>query len=138
MSQKRLPKWHQHFLKNDITIFFLPKSSKFCVFYTIRFYSNLTSIQSKYFKKCMERLYTSNVSVTNSNIKCSIGKSIFAVNLPLKLFRATISNADTGSLKSLHALFDIHLDRMLAKFESTCMVLSVQNLELHAKNKKRR
>ena len=33
---------------------------------------------------------------------CAIGKSIFAVNLPLKLLRATTTNAETGSLKSLH------------------------------------
>ena len=50
----------------------------------------------------MERLETSNVSISNGNIKCPIGKSIFAVNLPLKLFRATVANADIGSLKSFH------------------------------------
>ena len=50
----------------------------------------------------MERLYTSNVSISNGNIKCPIGKSIFTVNLPLKLFRGTVANADIGSLKSLH------------------------------------
>ena len=44
----------------------------------------------------------SHVSVSNGNIKCPIGKSIFAVNLPLKLFRATVTNADIRSLKSLH------------------------------------
>ena len=30
-------------------------------------------------------------------------KIILAVNLPLKLIRATIANADIGSQKSLHA-----------------------------------
>ena len=39
------------------------------------------------------------------NIKYPIGKSIFTVNLPLKLFPATVVNADIGSLKSLHTLF---------------------------------
>ena len=29
-------------------------------------------------------------------------KIIFAVNLPLKRFRATVTNTDLGSLKSLH------------------------------------
>ena len=29
-------------------------------------------------------------------------KTIFAGNLQLELFRATVANADTGSLKSLH------------------------------------
>ena len=51
----------------------------------------------------MERLFTSNVSIINGNyIKCPIGKSIFAINLPLKLFRATIANVDIESLNSLH------------------------------------
>ena len=50
----------------------------------------------------MERLQTSNVSISNGNIKCVIEKSVFAANLPLKLFRATVANADIGSLKSLH------------------------------------
>ena len=36
------------------------------------------------------------------NIKYPIGKSIFAVNLSLKPFPATVANADIGSLKSLH------------------------------------
>ena len=50
----------------------------------------------------MQRLKTSNVSINNGNIKYPIGKSVFAVNLPLKLFSATVANADIGSLKSLH------------------------------------
>ena len=49
----------------------------------------------------MKRLQTFNVSTSNGNIKCPIGKSIFAGNLTLKLFRATIANADITSLKSL-------------------------------------
>ena len=50
----------------------------------------------------MERLYTSNVSISTGNIKCQIGKSIFAVILPLKLSHATVTNTDLGSLRSLH------------------------------------
>ena len=52
----------------------------------------------------MERLKASNVSVSNGNIKCLIGKSIFAVNLALKLFRTTVANAETGCLNSLYTL----------------------------------
>ena len=37
-----------------------------------------------------------------TRVKYRIGKSIFAVHLPLKLFRATVANADIGSFKSLH------------------------------------
>ena len=64
----------------------------------------------------MGRLYTSNVSISNGNITCLIGKSIFAVNFPLNHFSATAANAYIGSLKSLHKLFDTYLDHMPAKF----------------------
>ena len=42
------------------------------------------------------------VSISNGNIKYLIGKSIFAVNLLLKLFCVTLANADMGSSKFLH------------------------------------
>ena len=53
---------------------------------------------------------------------------MFAVNLQVKLLRATVKNADTGILKSLHTLFDTYLDNMLVKFVSCeplmdCVVL---------------
>ena len=41
-----------------------------------------------------------------------------AVNFPLKLSRATVANADPGSLKSLHTLFDTYSDNILGNFES--------------------
>ena len=58
---------------------------------------------------CMERLYTFSVSISNDNVKCPIGNSVFAVNLPLKLLRAIVVNADVGSLKSLHTFLSICL-----------------------------
>ena len=42
--------------------------------------------------------------------------------MPLKLFRDTVANADTGSLKSLYTLSDTYLNCMLAKFEVNYMV----------------
>ena len=72
----------------------------------------------------------------NGNIKYLIGKSIFAVNLPLKLSPATVANADIGILKSLHTLFDKYLDYILVKFEQYCMVQSTQNFSLFDKKKK--
>ena len=56
---------------------------------------------------------------------------MFAVNLPLKLFPASITNADIGSLKSLRTLFDKHLDHMLMKFEQNCIVKTTGNFELY-------
>ena len=70
----------------------------------------------------MEILYTSNVSIINGNIKCRIGKSIFAVNLLLKLFRATVANTDIGNPKSLHTFLLKCLYLMLVKFDQNRMV----------------
>ena len=84
----------------------------------------------------MERLQTSNVSISNGNtcIKYPSGKSIFAVNLTLKLFPATVSIADIGILMSLHTLFDKYLGHMLVKFKQNCIVQTTRNLELFDKN----
>ena len=46
------------------------------------------------------------------------------------MFCIIIADADIGSPKSLHTLFDKYLDHMLVKFERNCMVRNVQNLEL--------
>ena len=75
---------------------------RFCLDNTILFKFHQYGVQIL-IKYRMERLQTSNISISNGNIKRPIGKSIFAVNLPLKLFRATVANADIESLKSLHA-----------------------------------
>ena len=60
---------------------------------------------------------------------------MFVVTLPLQFRRVFIANDDTGSLKSLHTLFDRHLDHMLAKFEPNRMVLKVQNVYLFDKHR---
>ena len=65
-----------------------------------------------------------------------MGKSIFAVNLPLKLFRATIANADIGSLKSFHTFLLKCLYHMLVKFEQNRMFQTTRNFELFDKKKK--
>ena len=57
----------------------------------------------------------------------------FEVNAPLNLFRATVANADTGSIKSLYTFFDTYLKRMLVKFDSNCIARNVQNFELFDK-----
>ena len=49
------------------------------------------------------------------------------------VFYYTIANADIGSLKSLHILFDKYLDHMLVKFEQNRMVQTIQNFELFDK-----
>ena len=48
-----------------------------------------------------------------------------------RVFYVTIAEADIGSLKSLHTLFDKYLDHMLVKFErKNRMVRTIQNFEL--------
>ena len=68
-------------------------------------------------------------------MKYVIRKSIFAVNLLLKLFPTTIANADIESLKSLHTFLKTCLFHMLVKFEQNCMVQTTQNFELFDKKK---
>ena len=67
-------------------------------------------------------------SISNGNIKCPIGKLIFTVNLPLKLYCATVANVNPGSQKNLQALFYMYLHHMLAKFEQNFTVQNVQVL----------
>ena len=67
------------------------------------------------------------------NIKCPIGKSIFAVNVPFKLFRAAVASADIESLKSLHTFLKKCLYHMPVKFEQNPMVQTTRKIELFNK-----
>ena len=87
MSQKGLLKWRQNSLD-----------------YFAQFCSKCNSMLSK----CL---------LNNVCREFRLLMSIFAVNAPLKLFRASVANADIGSLKFYNTLFDMYLDPMLAKFE---------------------
>ena len=78
----------------------------------------------------MERLLTFSVSISIGNIKCPIGKLFFAVNLPLKLFPATVANAVIGSLKSPHTFLKKCLYHILVKFEQNCMVQTTRDVGL--------
>ena len=50
-----------------------------------------------------------------------------------RAFYVTIADADIGSLKSLHTLFDKYLDHMLVKFEQNRKVRTIQNFVLFDK-----
>ena len=78
----------------------------------------------------MERLKTSYISINNGNIKYPIGKSIFSVNLQLKLFPAPVANADIGSLNSFHTFLEKCLNYMLVKFVQNRMVQTTQYFDL--------
>ena len=79
---------------------FLRKSSKFWIFRTIQFFKFQHDVVQTLIKQCMER-------------KCQIGKSIFAVNLPLKLFHATIALTLEGQYLPIHGL---HAGEILTRF----------------------
>ena len=72
-------------------------------------------------------------------------KIIFAVNLPLKLFGATVANADTVSLwlvnvqsLAIRSLIKKKcLYHMPVKFEQNRMVQTTRNFELFDKKKKK-
>ena len=51
-----------------------------------------------------------------------------------RAFYVTIADADIGTLKSLHTLFDMYLDHMLVKFEQNRVVRTIQNFVLFDKN----
>ena len=53
--------------------------------------------------------------------------------LIFRVFYVTIADADIGSLKSLHTLFDKYLDHMQLKFEQYHMVWTIQNFVLSDK-----
>ena len=72
--------------------------------------------------------YTPNVKINNSNINCLIGKLIFAINLPLKVFSAPVASTENGSLNSLYTLFNTYLEHMLTKFGPNRIVRNVHNL----------
>ena len=88
---------------------------------------------SKYFTNNVWRDFRLSMSASAMVASNEIGKSIFAVNLPLKLFYVTVANADIGSLKSLHTSFTKCLYHMLVKFEQNRMVQTTRNFELFDK-----
>ena len=112
-----------------LTIFFLPKSSKVCIFRTIWCCSNFRGMWSKYLPNNVWRNLRLPLVVSNNNMKCPIRKWIFAINLELKLFQPTTANVNIESVKSLPTLFYTCLDHMLVKFEQNRMVRRIQNSE---------
>ena len=53
----------------------------------------------------------------------------FALNLPLKLFLATVANSDIEILKSLHSFLKKCLYHMPVEFEQNCMVQATRNFK---------
>ena len=76
----------------------------------------------------MERLYTFVVSISNVAGKSFNGKITAKIDFSFEYF--TVADADIGSLKSLHILFDKYLNHVVVKFEQNRMVRTIQNLRV--------
>ena len=76
-------------------------------------------------------------SCSNGNIKYPIGRSIFALNLLLKLFPATVANHANWKSKVSPTFLKECLYHMLVKFEQNRrpMVQTTKKIELFDKNK---
>ena len=63
------------------------------------------------------------------------GKFTAKIGFSDRAFHITTADADAdiGSIKSLHTLFDKYLDHMLVKFEQNRMVQTTQNFKLFDK-----
>ena len=61
------------------------------------------------------------------------GKFTAKIDFLIGYFIITIADADIGSLKSLHTLFDKYLNHKLVKYEQNRMVQTAQNFELFDK-----
>ena len=72
-------------------------------------------------------LKTSNVSISKSSTEEFKWQIYSKIWFSGRAFYVTIADADIGSLKSLHILFDKYLDYMLVKFEQNRMVGIIQN-----------
>ena len=107
-----LPKWRQRFDCNSCkNPGFLFKSSQFCIFLTIQFCSNFTSMWSK-------------------DVSNNVGRDF---RLQMLAFYVTINNVYIGSLNFLYTLFDKHFDHMLVKFEQNRMNWNLQDFEVLGK-----
>ena len=113
--------------------FFCQKAQKFVWFWTIGFYSNFTSMWSKYFSNNVWsdfKILMSASAVVTLNVPSE--NHFFEVNLPFKLFRATVANADIVTLKTL---FDKYVDHVLVKFEQNRMIQTTRSFEFLIKNR---
>ena len=71
-------------------------------------------------KECMERLQTSNVSISNGTTEQFYWQIYCKNGFSDRALYVIIGDADIGSLKSLH--LDRYLDHMLVKFEQNRVV----------------
>ena len=91
------------------------------------------TILFKIYKQTFSRNVWRDSRLPMSTLATVAGKNFNDKFLQKIIFRSGIVDADIGSLKSLHTLFDKLLDHMLVKFEQNRMVRTVHNFELFDK-----
>ena len=82
----------------------------------------------------MDRFQTSNVSISNGSREEFWQQSYCKNWFSDRVFYIIIADANIGSLKTLHTLFNEYLDYMLVKFEQYRVVRTIHNFELFDKN----
>ena len=114
------PTLYQKWLKK--TPFFGQKAQNFVLFGPYDFVHNFTSIWwEKYFSYLMNVFTEFRLSV--------VLKGKFTEKKLILRLGITIADADIGSLKSLHILFDKYLNHMLVKFDQNRRVRITQNFK---------
>ena len=118
-------KWRQPFLKNGYPFDAKKLKILYISYHTVlfKFHQHVVQILIKLYT---ERLSTF-ISVSNGSIKCPIGKWIFAVNLELEFFSATVANADIGRLECLQNIiwyvFEPHAGKIWTTYGPKCTKL---------------
>ena len=120
--------------KNEFKRFWLiVKKLKFYTFRTIRFGSNFASMWSKYVSNNVWRNFRLVVFAFATVARESLKANLLQKLIIRSGILGTITEADIGSLKSLHTLLAIiwykYLDLMLVKFEQNRMIPNIQNFE---------
>ena len=126
-SHNKFPKMASILCKIWLTIFWQKAQFLFIV-RTIQFCSKLIRMWSKCLTNNVWRDFLLPMSGSAMVInKCPIRKSIFAVNLELKFFRATIANAEIGSPKFLPTFLWMKLRYLYKPNLWTLIASSMQN-----------
>ena len=103
--------------------------------YTILFKFHQHALQ-RYCKECVERLETSNVSINNGSTEEFERQIYYKIIIPMGIScNHLFTDADIGSVKSLHTLFDKNLDHTLVNFNQNRMVRTIQKLSFLTKQK---
>ena len=132
MSQKLLPKCRQPFLKKKwLTIFGQKDKILYISNHMILFKFHQHVVQ------VLINVWSDSRLPMSASVLMPDRKINFAVNFPLKLLHATVANAGTRSLKSLHTLFDTYLGHMPVEIWTNRMDLKVQNFEPFEKKKQK-